>query len=185
MAKETTPAIRVPLSKRVRFKIFKRDDFTCQYCGQKPPSVTLEVDHIIAVIEGGKNDEHNLLTACFDCNRGKGRESLRVRIASIDTKEKALILRENRAQVRAYEKQLIIDIEARQKRIADIVFVFEMAFPNWQLNFGAKQSIGRFLDKLPLPIVSDAMQKACDAVGSHDAFKYFCGICWKIIKAPR
>ena len=59
------------LSKRTRFEIFKRDGFTCQYCGQRPPDVVLEVDHIDPSSKGGSDEELNLVTSCFDCNRGK------------------------------------------------------------------------------------------------------------------
>jgi len=64
-------AERKSLSKKVRFEIFKRDSFTCQYCGSKAPDVILEVDHILPVKEGGSNDIMNLITSCFNCNRGK------------------------------------------------------------------------------------------------------------------
>lgn len=62
---------RKSLSKKTRFEVFKRDSFTCQYCGRKAPDVILEVDHINPVKEGGENDILNLVTSCFDCNRGK------------------------------------------------------------------------------------------------------------------
>ena len=65
-------AERKPLSKKIRFEVFKRDAFTCQYCGQMAPDVLLEVDHIKPVASGGKNDLLNLVTACINCNRGKG-----------------------------------------------------------------------------------------------------------------
>lgn len=64
-------AKRKPLSKKLRFEVFKRDSFTCQYCGKKAPDVVLEVDHIKPVSKGGKNELLNLVTACFECNRGK------------------------------------------------------------------------------------------------------------------
>lgn len=62
---------RKPLSKKIRFEVFKRDKFKCQYCGSSAPDVVLEVDHISPVSKGGKNHLMNLVTACFDCNRGK------------------------------------------------------------------------------------------------------------------
>ncbi len=62
---------RKSLSKKIRFEVFKRDSFKCQYCGKASPDVILEVDHIKPVSEGGTNDMTNLITACFDCNRGK------------------------------------------------------------------------------------------------------------------
>lgn len=61
----------MPVSKSLRFEVFARDGFACQYCGQRPPDVVLEVDHIHPVSKGGQDDSMNLITSCFDCNRGK------------------------------------------------------------------------------------------------------------------
>lgn len=63
---------RIGLSKRIRFEVLQRDNFTCQYCGRSKPDVVLHVDHIKPVCEGGQNDLLNLVTACADCNLGKG-----------------------------------------------------------------------------------------------------------------
>ena len=67
---------RKPIPKSTRFEVFKRDSFTCQYCGRSAPEVILEVDHIEPVAKGGTNDAINLVTACRDCNRGKGAREL-------------------------------------------------------------------------------------------------------------
>lgn len=64
-------AKRKSTGKRLRFEIFKRDGFTCQYCGAQPPSVVLVADHIVPVIEGGETKSENLITACEPCNQGK------------------------------------------------------------------------------------------------------------------
>lgn len=69
-------AERKPISKKLRFEVFKRDGFKCQYCGQSAPDVILEVDHIVPVAEGGDNNIMNLITSCRDCNRGKGKREL-------------------------------------------------------------------------------------------------------------
>jgi len=66
-------AERKSLGKKIRFEVFKRDKFTCQYCGRMSPDVILEVDHIEPVSKGGSNDLINLITSCRDCNRGKGK----------------------------------------------------------------------------------------------------------------
>lgn len=63
---------RKALSKTVRFEVFKRDRFTCQYCGAKAPEVVLHADHINPVAKGGTNEILNLVTACAACNGGKG-----------------------------------------------------------------------------------------------------------------
>ncbi|KKN28543.1 hypothetical protein LCGC14_0853100 [marine sediment metagenome] len=56
---------------KLRWKILYRDKYTCQYCGQAAPNVQLEVDHIIPLSEGGADDDTNLITSCWACNRGK------------------------------------------------------------------------------------------------------------------
>lgn len=67
---------RKPISKKLRFEVFKRDNFTCQYCGRMAPDVILQVDHINPVSNGGTNDILNLVTSCFECNNGKGARKL-------------------------------------------------------------------------------------------------------------
>jgi 5-methylcytosine-specific restriction endonuclease McrA len=69
---------RIPLTKRQRFLILERDKHTCKSCGRKPPEVVLEVDHRISVFAGGGNEPSNLQTLCFDCNRGKWKDSMRL-----------------------------------------------------------------------------------------------------------
>lgn len=72
------------LSKRERFEIFKRDAFICQYCGNRPPDVVLEVDHIDPRSKGGSDDQINLITACWDCNRGKSNKELGIKAVRPD-----------------------------------------------------------------------------------------------------
>jgi hypothetical protein len=67
---------RKTLSKKMRFEVFKRDKFICQYCGRLAPDVILEIDHINPIANGGDNSILNLITACRDCNRGKGKRLL-------------------------------------------------------------------------------------------------------------
>jgi len=57
---------------KLRFEILKRDNFTCQYCGRKSPEVILEIDHIYPKSKGGLDKAENYITACSDCNVGKG-----------------------------------------------------------------------------------------------------------------
>lgn len=64
-------AKRTAISKKLRFEVFKRDSFRCQYCGAEAPGVLLVIDHIQPVARGGPDDIANLITACFGCNSGK------------------------------------------------------------------------------------------------------------------
>ncbi len=66
-------ARRSGLSPKLRWKILKRDNKKCCTCGASAQDgAVLEVDHIKPVIDGGSDNEENLQTLCFDCNRGKG-----------------------------------------------------------------------------------------------------------------
>ena len=67
---------REGISKKLRFEVFKRDSFKCQYCGASAPEVILHVDHIHPVAEDGTTDMMNLITSCIDCNLGKGARKL-------------------------------------------------------------------------------------------------------------
>lgn len=67
---------RKAIGKRLRFDVFKRDGFRCQYCGAEAPKAVLHVDHINPVAKGGGNDLLNLITSCEDCNSGKSDRTL-------------------------------------------------------------------------------------------------------------
>ncbi len=54
-----------------RFRVLHRDNFTCRYCGARPGSELLEVDHLVPVARGGSDDEINKVAACKTCNRRK------------------------------------------------------------------------------------------------------------------
>lgn len=114
-------ARRKAIPKKVRFEVFKRDKFTCTYCGRKAPDVVLEVDHIIPVAEGGKNDIMNLTTSCRDCNRGKGKRTLsddsaieRQRVAledAQDRREQMEMMLQWQRDLKDYEDKLVDFIE--------------------------------------------------------------------------
>ena len=60
---------------RLRFQVFRRDNYTCQYCGREAPEFPLQVDHIVPWAKGGATMLANLRTACGECNLGKGATS--------------------------------------------------------------------------------------------------------------
>ncbi len=61
------PRQPVKLSRR---EIFRRDNYTCQYCGRR--GVRLTIDHVIPKRLGGTVSWENLVTACAECNHRKG-----------------------------------------------------------------------------------------------------------------
>jgi 5-methylcytosine-specific restriction endonuclease McrA len=61
------PRPKVKLTKQ---EIFRRDNYTCQYCAVRRKGMT--VDHVIPRYRGGRHTWKNLVTACPECNRKKG-----------------------------------------------------------------------------------------------------------------
>jgi 5-methylcytosine-specific restriction endonuclease McrA len=58
-----------------RFNVYTRDDFRCQYCGERKPMRELTFDHVVPRAHGGSTTWDNIVTACKPCNSAKGRRS--------------------------------------------------------------------------------------------------------------
>jgi len=68
--------IKRPLP-RVHFcrrEVFRRDHYTCQYCGRQTRDLTM--DHVVPRHRGGDHTWENLVSACSACNRRKGARTL-------------------------------------------------------------------------------------------------------------
>ena len=173
------------VSKKMRFEVFKRDGFICQYCGKTPPDVTLEIDHINPKSKDGKDDINNLVTACFDCNRGKSNVEL-TKIPNT-LKDNLDILKEKELQVKEYNK-FVDKIQKRiQKDVEEVANIYTEYYKEWSCSDTFKIQIRNFIRKLGKLEVIDAMEQACIRMGIWEdgcnrALKYFCGICWNKIK---
>lgn len=63
-----------PRARLTRKEIFRRDNYTCQYCGRQTKDLTL--DHVVPRRRGGTHTWENLVSACRVCNRRKGGKTL-------------------------------------------------------------------------------------------------------------
>lgn len=60
------------VGKKLRWEIFRRDNFACRYCGRSiNDGAILEVDHVNPRSRRGADVPTNLVTACDACNSGK------------------------------------------------------------------------------------------------------------------
>lgn len=55
-----------------RARIYIRDRYTCQYCGEHRSARDLTLDHILPRAQGGESTPQNLVAACVKCNQRKG-----------------------------------------------------------------------------------------------------------------
>lgn len=174
---------RKAVTKKTRFEIFKRDQFTCQYCGRSTPLVVLELDHIIPVSKDGGNEDENLITSCFDCNRGKSDNLLDQVIPPLLDKMPAMI--EKEAQLKEYNK-LLKSIKKRRKAGVKKVEAFIIEYFGLSFSDSFTPSVEEFIDKLGLEVVLDNMEKAClrlyQSSTCEHVLSYFCKMCWNQIK---
>ena len=177
------------ISKKLRFEVFKRDGFTCGYCGKTPPEVLLEIDHIIPKAEGGIDDLNNLLTACFNCNRGKSKTALD--ILPSNTIENLKILKEKQKQTKLYYEVVKQIEEQKELDLQEIGYHFFNYFQktkkthnkyifagNWKTNIKTFLKIfNKFQIKeaIDIAVMRLSSKNRCD---EQNTFKYMCGILW-------
>lgn len=163
------------VTKRTRFEVLKRDNYTCRYC--RTTDGTLTVDHVTPAALGGGDEPSNLVACCKDCNAGKSSTSPDEGTVS-DVSADAI--RWSRAMQEAAE-MLSAEVDLRDQYIG----AFLEAWPQYRyLPANVLASVGRFYDLgLPIDVMVDAASVAGSARGVYDRPAYFAGICWKRVRA--
>jgi len=175
----------MPISKRTRYEVLRRDNHTCRYCGGTAPDAKLTVDHVTPVALGGSDSPDNLVAACRDCNYGKASTSpdaaLVEDVKQTDLKWSAAIARV--AQVRsterrkrqAYIKAFRSDWDARTHGYRGDSYPLAV---NWETG------VGRFYDLgVSIGDIKDCIRVATtsDRVHYSDAYRYFAGCAWRVV----
>ena len=100
-----------------RMRIYMRDKFRCQYCGEKKAASELTLDHILPRSRGGDNSPVNIVTACVACNNRKGNRTPAEARMPLLTSQSALRVKLERvvlchyAEARAeWRKYLFMDV---------------------------------------------------------------------------
>lgn len=158
---------RKSISTRTRFEVLKRDGFKCQYCGATADQNALHIDHITPVARGGSNEMHNLVTACSNCNLGKGAISLTVIPQSLSETADQLLqptIAKYQAAVSAHEN----------RSIDQLTKVFNLMFPDgWDcVKEKEVRRIERAIENLGFDFVS-MVAKDVGMPWVRDKFAYF------------
>jgi CRISPR/Cas system Type II protein with McrA/HNH and RuvC-like nuclease domain len=183
-------AKRKGISKKVRFEVFKRDSFTCQYCGRKSPDIVLEIDHIKPVSKGGNNGILNLITSCFDCNRGKSDRELSTQALLNKKRNQLEVTNERVEQMKMMLKWQEELLKAKDTELNYVLnYWYDLTGNVYSLNTLAKNKIRGWLrdfgTKLILEAIEIAVENYCykssDSITCkefNNAFNKIKGICY-------
>jgi hypothetical protein len=159
---------RKAISRKIRFEVFKRDGFKCQYCGASAPDVVLHVDHINPVSKGGDNELINLITSCQPCNSGKSDRELSD--DSAIQKQRAMLdeLNERREQLEMMLKWRDGMKDINEQKFQAVINEWESVTGGYYLNETGEKQLRTLLRKFPLNVVLEAVQIASEQYLSTD-----------------
>lgn len=170
---------------KVRFEVFKRDNFTCRYCGRKTPEVVLEVDHVVPVAEGGTDDMDNLVTACWECNRGKGKTLLGEVSGSLSLHDQTVLMLERELQLREYNAIKERIRKREDEDIDELISYWDELADGHARQFPSRHSLRHFLRRIPKEDIKDAMDIAMEEKGDWAGVRYLYGILWNWVRDRR
>lgn len=183
------------VSKRLRYEVLRRDNHACRYCGGFAPDVTLTVDHVVPVALGGGDDPSNLVAACKDCNAGKSASSPDAPLVA-DVQADALrwaTAMEAASQLREADLQQARDIVEHFDTIWTKYWWGQQNAPLDERRYAPRPgdwrtSVSRFVQSgLTIPFFGDAARMTFmdRCIALDQAWRYFCGICWRELDARR
>jgi hypothetical protein len=165
------------ISKRLRFEVLRRDNYTCRYCGQAAPDVALTVDHVVPSALGGSDDPDNLVAACADCNSGK--------TSSMPDAPLVAAVADDAARWAAAMKQAV-----EENRMNDNAALYAAVVNAWTSYRRTREIPNDFretLDQihnagLPVEDIVKMARVADSKTNVQDRWAYFCGCCWNRVR---
>ena len=152
---------RQGIPKSVRFEVFKRDSFKCQYCGASAPDVLLEVDHIHPLAKGGESiDITNLITACNPCNSGKSDRVLADDAAITKKKRQLDDLQARREQIEmmADWQRALVNLDHNQ--LSECEALWNSLVIGYYLAANGRQDVRKLIKQFGMGEVMEAMRTA-------------------------
>jgi hypothetical protein len=172
------------VSKRTRYEVLRRDNFTCRYCRSTEGELT--VDHVTPVALGGTDDPSNLVAACKDCNAGKA-----------STSPDATTVEDVSQSEMRWAGAIQAAAEARAaaaRPLEAYLEAFDAKWANWTYGRDSLpiprpnnwRTTGRqfYAAHLPIEELCEAVDFAAgnDRVRVDGTWRYMCGIAWTKIR---
>lgn len=167
------------VSKRTRFEVLRRDNYTCRYC--RSSENPLVVDHVTPVALGGTDNPKNLVAACRDCNSGKS--SAAPDSETLDALTDVQI---------AYEKARVAIVAREEKKARGRRKVYQQFLEEWdatapryaELPNGWRATVSMWLARgMPMERIIDAVHIASSKghLPSSAVYPYMAKIVWNWI----
>lgn len=177
----------MPVSKRLRYEVLRRDNHACRYCGAVAPDAKLTIDHVTPVALGGTDTADNLVTACEPCNSGKTSSTPSAPLVD-DVAQDAL-------RWAAAMKQAAENLCQQEKPKNEYRAAFKAIWDGWAYQAGSKRktfdlppgwktSIENFRQAgLPQEVWPDIVERVMTnkTVKADNLFRYCCGIAWRMV----
>ena len=153
---------RKSIPKSVRFDVFKRDSFKCQYCGATAPDVLLEIDHIHPVSKGGTNDVTNLITACQPCNSGKSDKTLDENTTVTKARTQLEQLEERREQLELMMSWMEGLRDLKESALDRVAGYWHDLAPGFTMNQNGRNNLQKWFRKFNVEELCHAMDIAAE-----------------------
>lgn len=162
------------VTKRTRFEVLKRDNYTCRYCRTTEGALT--IDHVLPVALGGTDEPDNLVAACRDCNAGKGS-------TGPDEGTVADVSDAQMRWARAMQDAAAI-VESQLEESDSLVVAFEEHWPQFRTRPRDWENSIKSLHRAGLTqaLMLDAITAALSAPNVDRRFAYFCGVAWRHVR---
>lgn len=177
------------VSKRLRYEILRRDDYSCRYCGEHAsPEVKLTVDHVLPTALGGTDLADNLVAACGPCNAGKSASNPDAPLVA-QVSDDALRWAD---AVRTAMFGRLVDLDASNEYRDGMEHhwwqhQFDLCVESrWHVDLpdGWEQSVETFRVRgLPIELLNYAAAQSLGrrSVSPRNKWKYFMGTAWSIL----
>lgn len=153
-------ADEMSITKKVRFEVFKRDKFTCQYCGRSAPDVILQVDHIEPRSKGGSDDLLNLVTSCRGCNAGKSNRRLSDDAVVKQRKRQLDELQERRDQLEMLMEWQRSLVGLEELAVTELADLWDSLVPGYHANDNGLRTLRQWVNKFPVAELAESMRIA-------------------------
>jgi hypothetical protein len=166
------------VTKRIRFEVLKRDNYTCRYC--RSVDNELVVDHVTPLALGGSDQPSNLVAACKDCNSGKSSTSPDAAVVAAVSDQQVLLARNIEL---AYEivANEIVDREDYLQEFRNNCPI-DLEATDWEITLRHWHSLGVPRE---IPIDAARIAYAKGLYGARKTYAYMCGVVWNQVGTVR